>query len=244
MNQQKMRELAFINEIVSLRPDLFPKPLAESESPDFLMQDHDKTIGIEMMEYVRGQDNKGSIIRRSETAQQTLANYAYQAFKEKHNEAIFVTLHCDPNIAPEKSKLRQLASVLVNIVEPNIPQDLYASVKLDYDDLQGTDLQSFLYSINIQRVKADGDGWGIMSASFISTTQEEIQNIINLKDSKVSSYLKQCNEIWLLVVAESYLALSGHISFTTDILKHNYRTNFNRVLFYDRATKQVHILNT
>jgi hypothetical protein len=58
----------------------------------------------------------------------------------------------------------------------------------------------------------------------------------------VQKYLTRCDEVSLLIVAESFIALSGHISFSQDVLSHKYTTCFKRVLFYDRATKKVHLL--
>jgi hypothetical protein len=244
-NGQKARERAFLTEAVSLEPLLFTGPIQDSERPDFLMQAAGTTIGIEIMEYARGQHTGESAMRRSEAAQKQLANMAHQAFKANHAEPIFVTLHCNPYEAPAKAELQRLVSILVDIVGQHIPQELYAKIKLDYDDLEGTGLQSFVYSINVQRVRDDrGDGWGVMSADFISTTAEELQGIINFKNPKVPDYLTRCDKIWLFIVAESFLDLSGNISFSEDVLQHRYTTSFERVLFYDRATKRVHLLKT
>jgi hypothetical protein len=89
-----------------------------------------------------------------------------------------------------------------------------------------------------------GSRWGVMSSGFISATIAELQGIIDLKNPKVPSYLTNCNEVWLCIVAEGALDISGHISFAEEQLQHSYTTDFTLVLFYDRATRRVYQLKT
>lgn len=247
VNKQKMRELAFLKEVKSLEPTLFPGSIVDSigEKPDILMQAAERIIGIEITDYWRGRTQKkgGSAMHRSEAAQKNLAKMAHQVYKSNHSEPIFVTLQFNPHEALAKTKLGKLASTLADIVGQYIPQELYAKKKLDYSDLEGTGLEPFVFSINVQRMRDDsGDGWGVVSAGFLSTTTEELQGIINEKNPKVQGYMTRCDEVSLLIVAESCLDLSGHISLSQDVLSHKYTTGFKRVLFYDRATSRVHLL--
>lgn len=247
VNKQKMRELAFLKEAKSLESTLFPGTIidSEGEKPDILMQSADRKIGIEITDYWRGrsQQKGGSAMHRSEKAQWNLANMAYQAYTANHSEPIFVTLQCKSQEPLARTKLKQLASTLADIVGQHIPQELYAKRRLDYSDLEGTGLEPFVYGINVQRMRDDSsDGWGVVSAGFLSATTEELQCIINEKDPKVQVYLTRCDEVSLLIVAESFLNPSGNISFSQDVLSHNFTYGFKRVLFYDRATKEVHLL--
>lgn len=242
-----MRELAFLKEAKSLEPTLFPGSIidSEGEKPDILMQADKRIFGIEITDYRRGrtQEKGGSAMHRSEETLKKLAKMAHQIYKRNHSEPIFVTLQCNLQEAPAKMKLEQLASTLADIVGQHIPQELHAKMKIDYSDLQGTVLDPFVHSIYVQRMRDDsGDGCGVLSAGFISATTEELQGIINDKDPKVQEYLTRCDEVSLLIVAESILDLSGIISFSQDVLSHKYTTGFKRVLFHDRATKKVHIL--
>lgn len=247
VNKQKMRELSLLKEAKSLEPTLFPGTIVDSEGerPDILMQSADRIIGIEITDYWRGrsQQKGGSAMHRSEKAQWNLANKAYQAYTANHSEPVFVTFHFKSQEALAGKQLIQLASALADIVGQHIPQDLYAKRRLDYSELEGTGLEPFVYGINVQRMRDDySDGWGVVSAGFISASTVELQGIINEKDAKVHVYLTRCDEVSLLIVAESFLDLSGHISFSQDVLSHKYTYGFTHVLFYDRAIEKVHLL--
>jgi len=243
--QQKARERAFLSEAVALEPTLFSGTLVDCERPDFLMNVTGRTIGIEVMEYGRGQDTGESVMRRSEAALWQLADRSYQDFKSTYAEPLFVTLQGNPQEPPPRTKLPELSAALVKLVSQHIPQDLYAQIRLDYEQLQTTDVQPFIHGITIERMRDErGSGWGVMSAAFISATISELQGIIDLKNPKVPSYLTNCNEVWLFIVAESFLGISGHISFAKEVLQHIYTTDFTRVLFYDRAIRHVHQLKT
>jgi hypothetical protein len=247
VNKQKMRELALLKEAKYLEPTLFPGIIidSEGEKPDILMQSTDRIIGIEITDYWRGrsQQKGGSAMHRSEKAQWNLANMAYQSYTSNHSEPVFVTFYFKSQEVLDGKQLIQLASALADIVGQHIPQELYAKRILDYSELEGTELEPFVYGINVQRMRDDySDGWGVVSSGFISASSEELQGIINEKDPKLDVYLTRCDEVSLLIVAESFLDLSGHISFSQDVLSHKYIYNFNRVLFYDRATEKVHLL--
>jgi hypothetical protein len=244
-SKQKAREYAFLSEAVALEPTLFTGALVDFERPDFLMNVGGRTIGIEVMEYARGQDAGESLMRRSEAALWQIADKSYQEFKSKYAEPLFVTLQGNPQEPPPRAKLPELSAALVNLVSQHIPQGLYAQIRLDYQQLETTAVQPFIHGITIERMRDDrGSGWRVMSAGFISASISELQGIIDLKNPKVPSYLTRCDEVWLCIVAEGRLGVSGHISFAEEQLLHIYTTDFTRLLFYNRDTRRVHQLKT
>lgn len=248
MKGKKQREVAFFKEAISIEPTFFPGHILDEngERPDILMETANGIVGIEITDYWRGrtQNRGGSKIRRLEAAQEDLTNKAQELFEAKHSEPIFVTFHWKSNSIPKKSEIRELANALVKVVSQNIPSEVYSKITVGYHELQETSLDFYLYNIRVQRLKEGvTGGWGVISASFTSVAIEEIQKIIDEKNTKVEEYLSRCDHVVLLIIAESSLRLSGHASLSKEMLTHRYQSEFEQVFFFDRATKKVHLLH-
>ncbi|MBV9864609.1 MAG: hypothetical protein JO316_04615 [Abitibacteriaceae bacterium] len=67
---------------------------------------------------------------------------------------------------------------------------------------------------------------------------QDLQDIISAKHARITSYLRKCSQVWLLIVADA-----AHISSIGDIddsvRDYEYTSGFDRIIFYDAFNKKV-----
>jgi hypothetical protein len=95
-----------------------------------------------------------------------------------------------------------------------------------------------IHRVSVRRLRDRANGvWSAIEAGFIGGAITDIQAIVDVKESKINSYLSRCDEIWLLIVTDA-----AHISST---LKLKFepgsaiRTQFERVLLYNGDSNSV-----
>ena len=86
MSDKKARERLFLNEVVTLYPDFPFGSIINTERPDFLIMNNSQVIGIEVVDYIRGQNSGESVYRRNEILWQKVADTARAEFEAIHSD--------------------------------------------------------------------------------------------------------------------------------------------------------------
>ena len=81
MDPKKHRELSFLNEFRTLIPDFPRGQVRPADPPDFLIVDAGRVVGIELVDYVRGDASGGSLVRKAERDREVVAEIARSAFE-------------------------------------------------------------------------------------------------------------------------------------------------------------------
>ncbi|MGD2205655.1 MAG: hypothetical protein PVH17_02645 [Anaerolineae bacterium] len=242
MTSKKARERLALTEIAKIYPDFPSGTIVACERPDFLILQDRQTVGIEIVNYIRGQSDEGSDIRRNEILWKKVSDETRTRFSETHSEPLVVNFFWYPQRLLSKSEIEQLADSAASIVADNIPEALFAQIRVDGIQLAGTPLEKYVCAIVIMRVRNEQQSlWSSPSAGWIELLPEELEDLILSKDAKVNEYLQRCSRVWLVIVADGQ-----HISSTAElpgeIRQHQIQSQFERILFYDRLNHRVFAL--
>ena len=121
---KKNRERHFLDEFASIYPAFPTGIIIESESPDFLIEQDTKVIGIEIVDYVRGQNKKKSTKRSNEVLQSKIAIEAKEKFELKYNIPLRVNFFQNEEFDFCQSDVSTLADCVVSTIEKRIPKSL------------------------------------------------------------------------------------------------------------------------
>jgi hypothetical protein len=75
--------------------------------------------------------------------------------------------------------------------------------------------------------------WSTRESDTLDVKVEELQTIISHKGKKIYSYLRVCDSVWLLIIADGKYP-SSKAEVTEAVKEHVFLTGFERVLLYSR----------
>ena len=242
-NEIKKRKEKYHLDKVRYLYDEFPLgDLTSSEEPDFLVTMPDCIVGIEMVDYVRGQSSYGSQTRKIEILNNQIVDKAREEFEKRHN--IPLQVHCFWGFhgAMRRVKIKRLAVCIASCVENHIPQKVHESSRIEDEEIDSS-IEEVIASISIVRLKPSTKSlWSNPDAGFIGLHVDELQQLISFKDSKIDKYLKKCANVWLLIVADGKY-ISSSVELKDDVRHHRFKSRFDRILFYDSLTQKVTLIN-
>jgi hypothetical protein len=239
INFKKKRERLFLDEAIALYKGFPMGEIIEGETPDFKIIQDNLVTGIEMVEFIRGQNKGGSTNRRNEILWQEIAKFARSEYECKHSEPLMVRYLWDKRYLLRKKEVENLAHESFILIEANIPQLLFEQIRIGNELIENTQLEDICNSIYITRARnSDQVLWSFVSVDFTDLQSEEIQNIIDRKTENIGDYITQCKSVILLIIAEGFL-MSSTISLTKMTEEFIYSSPFDQVLLYDRTAKRV-----
>lgn len=240
MKAKKDLERQFLEEVAAIYSDFPRGSVIDAERPDFLISNDCRTTGIEVVNYVRGQDSGGSENRRNEVLWQQIADEARHSFESDHADPLMVHLLWHSNRYPRKAEVPVIAANVADLVERHVPEAVFERTQISGDNFMHTPAHEYLDSIHVTRVRNTQQViWAPIWAGFVSVSALELQRILTSKNSKVREYLQSCDEVWLLIVADGrYISSTGELS--EEVARRvQIRGLFREVLFYDRPNKMV-----
>jgi hypothetical protein len=234
---KKARERLLITEVSTLYYG-FPKgTIIDHESPDFLVRQDNHIYGMEIGDYVRGQTAGGSINRRKESVWQEIANQAQVEFELKSNIKIWTSFSWYPHRLPRQKDVAVLAERVATLLASHVLPAPSTWIRIGEEEFENTPLEEFLHAMYVSRVK-ERSSWSFGEGGFTEVQVAEIEWLISSKDRKVDQYLRDCDSVWLIIVADG-LRISSFSDLTQRVIEQTYGARFERVLFYDRLRKKV-----
>jgi hypothetical protein len=237
---KKALERLFVNEVAAIFPDFPPGTIVNTERPDFLISGGSQVTGIEVVNYVRGQDSGGSDYRRNEMLWQQIADEARREFESNHSAPLMVHFLWHSDRYLRKADVPRMAVSAAKIIAVHMPQNIFESTRIVGDKLVGTPLHALVSSIRVTRVRNRRQAsWSSIVAGFMSVTTNELQQLIASKSINVPEYLQRCDEVWLLIVADgSYISSTAELS-EEEVRQAHLLSLFQKVLFYDRPNRRI-----
>lgn len=235
----KEREKAILNEFKTIYSDFPLGRIKEFEEPDFLIISRSETVGIELVDYVRGQSNSGSVFRRDEKLHEIIANKAQSEYEAKNRTPLTVLLYWYGHRHLRKARVRELAESVAEVVAEWVPEGVFEMVRVGQEQLAAIPLSKFVHSISVIRVRNSAQIlWSSSESGWPGVGINELQEIISSKETKIEAYLQNCDSVWLVIVADG-----RHISSVADlegtIEHHPFRSRFYKVLFFNNLTQNV-----
>ncbi len=238
-NNKKVRERQFLEEFSINYPEFPAGKIVESESPDFLIEQSTKIIGVEIVDFIRGQNQGESAERRNEVLWQKIADEARKKFEAKFNAPLMVHFLWNTRYILRQSETSQLADSAVSIIEKHVLIKLFENVRVGLDELDDTLLEKVCHSITVWKVRNEKQSlWSFVSSGWTEVQTNEIQYLLDSKNDKVPEYLKSCDTVWLIIVADGRY-ISSNIDITSAAISNVYKTLFEHVFVYDRISKGV-----
>lgn len=204
-----------------------------SESPDFiLVNSAGKRIGLEMVSLVNTNSRSRVLATILQATKQTCMH-----FKEKDdiNFRIIVNIFEESELVwpyrPWYEKMvrnldcvaRDIKDAFVRLLsqEPIMPFEVIKRMV----NLQGC---TFVVSYNID----DFMSWHVNGATMIAENPlNQVQKLIKDKDKKILSYLKKCDECYLLVIADSSSMTGNSVGFDNKLFKRKFWSEYEGVFF-------------
>jgi hypothetical protein len=241
---KKAQEHSILNEVATLYPNFPSGDWQEQENPDFIIQQGSCTLGIELTGFYRGQNKGESAHKRAEVVWQKTMDTVRVEFESVNKIPLLVHSCWLPHQYPSQADIKHIADDIFSLITYNIPQKVFTSIILDNEKFEGTLLEEYLAFLNILRVRNKGQSlWSFIDAGFIGTHVSEIQRLISSKNGIVNNYLQKCDVVWLIITTEGRY-ISSMVTLPIDILSHTFESRFEKVLFYDRLSKQITELKT
>jgi len=240
MVMKKKREKLLLEQFKALYADFPEGEIKEYEEPDFLVKKDDNNIvGIELVDYVRGQKKVGSIHRRDESLHQRIANKARSQFEESNDTPLMVHFTWNDYHHPSKAEIGLLAESAAKIVIHHIPRRLFDVIRIRVGELPSTPLRKFVHFIDVTRVRDESQIlWSSIERGWIGVKEDEVQSIINSKNSKVNVYNQNCNNIWLLIIADGAY-VSSTVEIQSQTREYTYQSDFDKIFFWDYQSQEI-----
>jgi hypothetical protein len=210
------------------------------EHPDFLVKTHHGRIGIELTEYVREPDEVGgSAMRAQERTEDRVLLTASRQHQSKGMPPVMVQVIWDLHTGPARSKVRELADALVDLVERNLPEAAHRVI-IGYPHPEWRFLPQEVVTLFIdRRLDLSSNQWTSVRWGLLPTLiPAKLQKIMRKKEAKVPSYRQECQEVWLLIVAHGFEP-STHCKLGPEVEDHEFETGFDRVFFLHHANEYV-----
>ena len=240
--EKKERERALLNEFTSTYFDFPDGKIEEFEEPDFLVSTSARVVGIELVDYVREQGKDGSVLRRDEELHQRIADEARAKFEARNPIPLMVHFIWYGHRHLSKADVKPLTDSIVKVVEQNVPQGLFHSVRIGKDRLS-TSLHRLVSSVHVTRVRNKTQTlWSYVGSGWTEVTTGEVQSLIDLKNDKVEAYRQNCDYIWLLIVADGRY-ISSSVELQSDVKDHPFHSEFDCLIFWDYLNQRITLLN-
>ena len=184
MVDKKAVESKYIYEVKEQYPDFPDGKIRDFESPDFLIEDGAKTVGLEVTRYYRKQPDRDINNREIEAYQDIILSKAQELFQKENKTPLLVSPSWMFKHKLTRNEINLLANTLVDIINNNIPEDTRKPNIIYHRDLVTTLLANYCSRISIMKLEK-APRWVSFGAGFTYVEISEIQNIISEKALKI-----------------------------------------------------------
>ena len=208
--------------------------ISHDDRPDFRIRIGSKTVGIEITRLFTSADAAAL-----ESTQEGIFDQACRKAERLNLPAVDVMLFFNLRRSLPKADRCRIANAVVQLVAANIPAD---GGRADLEHRPGQPPEVDLIQINPPSRPEQGRWRADFSFSKIErNTLEIVQEAITKKAGLLPTYLKACDECWLLLVADSFKA-SGNLDFSEDSQMHIFSSPFARTYALDWGRPRLHRL--
>jgi hypothetical protein len=216
------------------RIDIQSGVITHADSPDFRIQVGDNIIGVEVRRLFTSRD--GPAI---ESTQESIFDQACRKAELLNLPPANVILYFNLRGPLPAAVRTRIANAVVRVVVENMPTD-GETVDLKGRSGQPTEVDQIL--INRRHCRPPGRWRADFNFSVIeSNISDIVQEAITEKVNRLSTYLKACDQCWLLLVADSFKA-SGNLKFGEAGQQHTLASPFTRTYALDFGRGSLHRL--
>lgn len=232
---KKDRERRYLEKVKSLYSKFPRGTVVADEEPDFLIV-NGETCGIEIVQYVRGQDKGGSPIRWREELHNQIVAAAKTKYERQSDIPLSVHLHWFHHRELRGSDVDWTSDEICKLVSNHCNVEINESVTVEPD--YRIRIGDFISGISIRRKHLGKNAWSNVEVGPAEADALELQGVISSKNEKVVSYLKKCSEVWLIIVADGQrISSSGELNMRQRQTR--FTSEFKQVLYSDAESESV-----
>jgi hypothetical protein len=214
-----------------------PGTIRESETPDFLVSSERAIVGIEVTRLFRETVPPKAPLQIRESVLQNIVQTAKQIHIDNRQPPVCVSAFFSPHHDFRKRDILENAKSLAEIVARNLPE-----IGEREEEFDGTNRHYFpetIHHVIVRRYpEIQENFWSAPEAAFCPKSGAELlQAAIKRKEGTYERCRSQCDQAWLLLVADAG-RLSSIVSLTDAALRHVYVSRFDRA-FLMRRWRQV-----
>lgn len=226
---KKESEIISLNKLKKFYPGCPKGVITESERPDFLVKNHNSTIGIEIVRLFQHNSTKQIETIAMENSQDYIVQETRKICESMNIAPLEVHIffgNCPDIVRVNKKEIAlQLAQSIINNLPP---REEIAKVINDFEG----NIPDVIHSFSIVNYSClSRHHWSIPRAGFVQEDFiKELQLTIDTKNAKYNDYLDSCDECWLIIDAPGNTPSSFFDP--TDKTKNNiYRSYFSKTFF-------------
>jgi hypothetical protein len=213
----------------------FPEgEVVPSERPDFLIEAQPRRIGIEVIEYhvQEPDEDRGSETRAQEAKEDKVLRLASEQHRSRGLPPVVVSVVWHPHRALDSRRRTELVTDLAKLVQEHLPESSHSITIRRRHHPAWRSLPEEVASLTVVlRESISKNSWTSVRAGFVPTlTPPDLQKVLWDKEVKVSSYRRQCEEVWLLIVARGFEPSTfGDLGLEVGVCR--FESDFDRVFF-------------
>lgn len=249
MNDQKKKELESLQKLLKLIDFEVNGEIIPDESPDFLINFDEKTLGIEIVEIFQSPPDDGVYLQQQESIKEKIVEITEKELLEMDMPPIDVFISFNDtfrlNIDTSRFVLKKddrhnFPPILVEIIIENIPED-------------GQEIQ--IYGVNCEKMPIKINSISISREEYFEQTNVltskggilppldkfTLAKTIDSKNKKVKRYRKKCDECWLLISSNDFqFEKAFDLVNSEQSFKECYKFDFDRVYFLEEDFKKLY----
>jgi hypothetical protein len=230
------KEAAYFRSFYHFEPDIQSGVITHADSPDFRIRAGDNIIGVEVTGLFTSPDGPAL-----ESTQERIFDQACRKAERLNLPPAGVILFFNLRKPLRVADCRRIAHAVVKVVADNMPAD---GDMAELEHRPGQPSEVDLIHIERQYRREVGRWRADYKFSAIERNISDIvQEAITKKTARLTTYRKACDECWLLLVADSFMA-SGNLEFGEVNQTHTFSSPFMRTYVLDFGRGRLQPLKT
>lgn len=215
--------------------------VVEDEEPDFLVSEG-RLVGVELTELYWEEVSGALPHQATEALRDRIAEMAWRKYDGKELLPVYVSAHFNPSCVLSKRDVPRLSDAIANWAANHIPAEGSPFYE-DYDWENRAYFPEEVDHLSIWRFPGFKKSFfSSPGAAFIpELCRNDIERALRLKDPKVETYRKKCDEAWLLINCDGG-RLSNAFKLSDGVLDEVFDSSFDRVFLFEHVAAKVHEL--
>ena len=206
--------------------------LSKSENPNFLINNKEGTLGIELTRMFQKPLQGQSPLRAQESLRERITQLAKARYIALGQPPIRVGVLFNNRVVLRRKDVRPIAQMLADVAMRLIPDPGEQRTE-EYHSVNRSYFPEAVDVIVVGRPKRlERSVWSLAATEDLRPLSTfDVQARITAKDARVSDYLRQCDRIWL-VLCTCGAGLSSYLELSQEANQAMYQGKFARVFVY------------
>lgn len=241
---KKYLERQYLDAVRVLLADFPLGDILEREQPDFLVRTSDRVIGIEITELHRVNDGQPVSMQGREAIRDQIVQRAKALYDCDGLPPIDCCVHLK-DLSYRRTEIEPLAAKITELAKRNIPPEGTLAKCEQYDWVNREYFPEEVDSIRVARFAGLAESFfGTAGSAWAEPlTPDTLRAVIETKDGKIDEYLRQCDEVWLVIVTDSR-TISTWFNSADQVKAAAFMTRFARVIILRNFGRELIELTT